>query len=33
MSEKEIYKIIELWFETDFEDGRHKRRIDKLDNN
>ena len=33
MSEKEIYKIIEIWFETDFEVGRHQRRIDKLDNN
>ena len=31
MSEKEIYKIIEIWFETDFEAGRHQRRIDKLD--
>ena len=33
MSEKEIYKIIEIWFETDFESGRHQRRIDKLDSN
>ena len=33
MSEKEIYKIIEIWFETDFEAGRHQRRIDKLDSN
>ena len=32
MSEEEIYKIIEIWFDTDFEEGRHKRRIDKLDN-
>tara|TARA_Y100001970_G_C14211209_1_gene847042 strand:+ start:945 stop:1385 length:441 start_codon:yes stop_codon:yes gene_type:complete len=32
MSEKEIYRIIEIWFNTDFEDGRHQRRIDKLDN-
>ena len=33
MSEKEIYKIIEIWLETDFEAGRHQRRIDKLDSN
>ena len=33
MSEKEIYKIIDIWFETDFEAGRHQRRIDKLDSN
>ena len=33
MSEKEIYEIIEIWFETDFEAGRHQRRIDKLDSN
>ena len=32
MSEKEIYKIIEIWFETDFEAGRHQIRVDKLDN-
>tara|TARA_Y100000768_G_C23921731_1_gene655292 strand:- start:593 stop:1033 length:441 start_codon:yes stop_codon:yes gene_type:complete len=32
MSEEEIYKIIEIWFDTDFEEGRHQRRIDKLDN-
>ena len=32
MSEEEIYRIIELWFNTDFEEGRHQRRIDKLDN-
>lgn len=32
MSEEEIYRIIEIWFDTDFEEGRHKRRIDKLDN-
>ena len=31
MSEKEIYKIIEIWFESDFQAGRHQRRIDKLD--
>ena len=33
MSELEMYKIIELWLSTDFESGRHKRRIEKLDEN
>ena len=32
MSEEEIYRIIEIWFDIDFEEGRHQRRIDKLDN-
>ena len=32
MPEEEIYRIIEIWFNTDFEAGRHQRRIDKLDN-
>ena len=32
MSEEEIYRIIEIWFNTDFEEGRHQSRIDKLDN-
>ena len=31
MSDQEMYKIIELWLSTDFELGRHKRRIEKLD--
>ena len=31
MSDKKMYKIIELWLSTDFESGRHKRRIEKLD--
>ena len=31
MSEREMYKIIELWLSTDFEYGRHQRRIEKLD--
>ena len=31
MSEEEMYKIIELWLSTDFEYGRHQRRIEKLD--
>ena len=33
MSEQEMYKIIELWLSTNFESGRHKRRIEKLDEN
>ena len=33
MSDTEMYKIIELWLSTDFESGRHKRRIQKLDEN
>ena len=33
MSDQEMYKIIELWLSTDFESGRHKRRIEKLDDN
>ena len=33
MSEKEMYKIIEVWLSTDFESGRHQRRIEKLDEN
>ena len=31
MSDQEMYKIIELWLSTDFESGRHKKRIEKLD--
>ena len=31
MSEEEMYKIIELWLVTDFESGRHQKRIEKLD--
>ena len=31
MSDQEMYKIIELWLTTDFESGRHKTRIEKLD--
>ena len=31
MSEEEMYKIIEVWLFTDFESGRHQRRIEKLD--
>ena len=27
----EVEKVIELWLSTDFEEGRHKKRIDKLD--
>jgi len=33
MSDQEMYEIIELWLSTDFESGRHKRRIEKLDEN
>ena len=33
MSEEEMYKIIEVWLSTDFEYGRHQRRIEKLDEN
>ena len=33
MSEEEIYKVIEVWLSTDFESGRHLRRIEKLDEN
>jgi len=32
MSEEEIYQMIEIWLSTDFEEGRHQSRIDKLDN-
>ena len=31
MSTKEMYKVIEVWLSTDFESGRHQRRIEKLD--
>ncbi|MDP6170296.1 MAG: RpiB/LacA/LacB family sugar-phosphate isomerase [Candidatus Marinimicrobia bacterium] len=31
MSEEEIFDVIEQWFEEPFEGGRHKRRIEKLD--
>ena len=33
MSEEKMYKIIEVWLSTDFESGRHQRRIEKLDEN
>jgi len=33
MSEEEMYKIIGVWLSTDFESGRHQRRIEKLDKN
>ena len=33
MSDDEMYKIIEVWLSTDFESGRHQRRIEKLDEN
>ena len=31
MSTEEMYKVIEVWLSTDFESGRHQRRIEKLD--
>ena len=31
MSEEKMCKIIEVWLSTDFESGRHQRRIEKLD--
>ena len=31
MAKEEMYKIIEVWLSTDFESGRHQRRIEKLD--
>jgi len=33
MSEEEMHKVIEVWLSTDFESGRHQRRIEKLDEN
>ena len=33
MSYEKMYKVIELWLSTDFEFGRHQRRIEKLDEN
>ena len=33
LSEEEIIKIVEAFIKTDFEGGRHKRRIDKIDGN
>ena len=33
MSEEEMYKIIEVWLSTNFESGRHQRRVEKLDEN
>ena len=31
VSIQEVEKVIELWLSTDFEEGRHKKRINKLD--
>ena len=31
VSNQEVEKIIELWLSTDFEKGRHEKRINKLD--
>ena len=33
LSEEEIIHIVEAFIKTDFEGGRHKRRIDKIDGN
>ena len=33
LSEKEIINIVEVFIKTDFEGGRHKRRIDKIEGN
>ena len=33
MTEEEIYRIIKIWFDEDFEGGRHQKRIEKLDKN
>tara|TARA_B100000927_G_C16371109_1_gene431506 strand:- start:384 stop:824 length:441 start_codon:yes stop_codon:yes gene_type:complete len=33
MTYEEMYGVIELWLSTDFEYGRHQRRIEKLDEN
>ena len=31
VSSQEVEKVIELWLSTDFEEGRHEKRINKLD--
>ena len=31
LSSQEVEKVIELWLSTDFEEGRHEKRINKLD--
>ena len=31
VSNQEVEKVIELWLSIDFEEGRHKKRINKLD--
>ena len=31
ISNQEVEKVIELWLSTDFEEGRHEKRINKLD--
>ena len=31
MTQNEIFKIIEIWFSESFADGRHTRRVEKLD--
>ena len=31
VNNQEVEKVIELWLSTDFEEGRHEKRINKLD--
>ena len=31
VNNQEVQKVIELWLSTDFEEGRHEKRINKLD--
>ena len=31
VNNKEVEKVIDLWLSTDFEEGRHKKRVNKLD--
>ncbi len=31
VNNQEVEKVIELWLSTDFEEGRHEKRIKKLD--
>ena len=31
VSNQEVEKVIEIWLSTDFEEGRHEKRINKLD--
>mgnify|MGYP005666322599 FL=1 len=31
VSNQEVEKVIDLWLSTDFEEGRHEKRVNKLD--